>query len=43
MLKNLKLSRKLVIGFTLVLIPNTIVAVVGIMYMGEIAQSTSYL
>ena len=43
MLKNLKLSRKLVIGFTLVLILSTIVAVVGIMYMGEIAQSTERL
>lgn len=42
-MKNIKLSRRLAIGFTLVLILSTLAAMVGIMYMGEIAQSTERL
>lgn len=42
-MKNLKLSRKLLIGFALVLILSTVVAWVSFMYMGQLAQSTEGL
>ncbi|NMB00237.1 MAG: methyl-accepting chemotaxis protein [Firmicutes bacterium] len=42
-MKHLKLSRKLIIGFALVLILSTVVAWVSFMYMEQLAESTDGL
>lgn len=43
MFRNFKLSSKLTVGFSLVLLLSTVVTIVGIVYMGQIADSTEAL